>query len=76
MVETPKLFYSSVELCNIKKDFSPTDMLLSLDYLNIQGLNNFKFLYRNLDQTAWKYCNKGFFNFKKYIPNFIGEFFK
>ena len=48
----------------------------NLDYLNIQGLNNFKFLYRNLDQTAWKYCNKGFFNFKKYIPNFIGEFFK
>ena len=48
----------------------------NLDYLNIQGLNNFKFLYRNLDQTAWKYCNKGFFNFKKYIPNLIGEFFK
>ena len=42
----------------------------NLDYLNS---NNFKidFLYRKLDQRAWQYCNKGFFNFKNYIPKII-----
>jgi len=42
----------------------------NLDFLS---LNNLKihFLYRNIDQNAWKYCNKGFFNFKKYIPRII-----
>ena len=42
----------------------------NLDYLN---LNNLKvdFLYRNLDELAWQYCNKGFFNFKNYIPKII-----
>ena len=42
----------------------------NLDYLN---LNNIKlnFLYRNLDQFSWQYCNKGFFNFKNYIPKII-----
>ena len=42
----------------------------NLDYLN---LNNIKinFLYRNLDKLAWQYCNKGFFNFKSYIPKII-----
>ena len=45
----------------------------NLDYLN---LNNLKidFLYRNLDQLAWQYCNKGFFNFKNYIPKIISTF--
>ena len=45
----------------------------NLDYLN---LNNSKitFLYRKLDQYAWKYCNKGFFNFKNYIPKIISTF--
>jgi deoxyribodipyrimidine photo-lyase len=45
----------------------------NLDYLN---LNNIKinFLYRNLDQLAWQYCNKGFFNFKNYIPKIISNF--
>jgi deoxyribodipyrimidine photolyase-like uncharacterized protein len=45
----------------------------NLDYLN---LNNVKinFLYRNLDQLAWQYCNKGFFNFKNYIPKIISNF--
>ena len=47
----------------------------NLDYLTSQGINNIKFLYRNLDQSSWKYCNKGFFNFKKYIPTIIKEFF-
>ena len=45
----------------------------NLDYLNS---NNFKlnFLYRNLDQFSWQYCNKGFFNFKNYIPKIISSF--
>ena len=41
----------------------------NLDFLNTQRLNNFKFLYRKLDQIAWKYCNKGFFNFKNSYQN-------
>ncbi len=42
----------------------------NLDYLNS---NNIKldFLYRNLDRLSWQYCNKGFFNFKNYIPKII-----
>ena len=45
----------------------------NLDYLNS---NNIKldFLYRNLDQFSWQYCNKGFFNFKNYIPKIISSF--
>ena len=45
----------------------------NLDYLN---LNNLKidFLYRKLDQYSWQYCNKGFFNFKNYIPKIITSF--
>ena len=42
----------------------------NLDYLNS---NTFKidFLYRELDQNSWQFCNKGFFNFKNYIPKII-----
>ncbi|WP_440669705.1 FAD-binding domain-containing protein [Candidatus Pelagibacter sp. HIMB1483] len=45
----------------------------NLDYLNS---NNIKidFLYRKLDQYSWQYCNKGFFNFKSYIPKIISTF--
>ena len=45
----------------------------NLDYLN---LNNLKldFLYRKIDQYSWQYCNKGFFNFKNYIPKIITTF--
>ncbi|MDC2990709.1 DNA photolyase [Candidatus Pelagibacter sp.] len=45
----------------------------NLDYLN---LNNSKitFLYRKIDQYSWQYCNKGFFNFKNYIPKIISTF--
>jgi hypothetical protein len=42
----------------------------SLDYLNSNNIK-ISFLYRNLDQLAWRYCNKGFFNFKSYIPKII-----
>ena len=45
----------------------------NLDYLNSNNLQ-IDFLYRNLDQLAWQYCNKGFFNFKNYIPKIISNF--
>ena len=45
----------------------------NLDYLNSNNFN-FNFLYRKLDQYSWQYCNKGFFNFKNYIPKIITMF--
>ena len=45
----------------------------NLDFLNSNNLK-IDFLYRNLDQLAWKYCNKGFFNFKNYIPKIVSSF--
>ena len=45
----------------------------NLDYLNSNNIR-INFLYRNLDQLAWQYCNKGFFNFKSYIPKIISTF--
>ena len=42
----------------------------NLDFINSNNLK-INFLYRNLDQLAWQYCNKGFFNFKNYIPKII-----
>ena len=45
----------------------------NLDYLNSNNLK-IDFLYRNLDQFSWQYCNKGFFNFKDYIPKIISAF--
>ena len=42
----------------------------NLDYLNSNNLK-IDFLYRKLDQYSWQYCNKGFFNFKNYIPKII-----
>ncbi len=42
----------------------------NLDYLNSNTLK-IDFLYRKLDQNSWQYCNKGFFNFKNYIPKII-----
>ena len=44
----------------------------NLDFINSNNLK-MDFLYRNLDQLAWKYCNKGFFNFKNYIPKIISR---
>ena len=46
----------------------------NLDYLNFNNLKNISFLYRKIDQYSWKYCNKGFFNFKNHIPKIIQEF--
>jgi hypothetical protein len=45
----------------------------NLDYLNSNNLK-LDFLYRKLDQYSWQYCNKGFFNFKNYIPKIITIF--
>jgi hypothetical protein len=45
----------------------------NLDYLNSNNLK-VDFLYRSLDQQAWQYCNKGFFNFKNYIPKIVSTF--
>ena len=45
----------------------------NLDYLSSNNLK-LNFLYRDLDQLAWQFCNKGFFNFKNYIPKIISSF--
>ena len=45
----------------------------SLDFINTNNLK-IEFLYRRLDQFSWQYCNKGFFNFKNYIPKIITTF--
>ena len=66
--------YEVINICEIKDIQNCYSLYPSvgenLDYLN---LNNSKitFLYRKLDQYSWQYCNKGFFNFKKYIPRII-----
>ncbi len=44
----------------------------NLDYLNSNKLK-IDFLYRKLDRYSWQYCNKGFFNFKNYIPKIISS---
>ena len=44
----------------------------NLDYLNSNNIK-MNFLYRNLDKLAWQYCNKGFFNFKNYIPKIVSS---
>jgi deoxyribodipyrimidine photo-lyase len=46
----------------------------NLDFIENNKLKNIKFLYRKLDQFSWQYCNKGFFNFKNYIPKIITTF--
>ena len=46
----------------------------NLDYINSNNLKNINFLFRKIDQYSWKYCNKGFFNFKNYIPKIVQEF--
>jgi len=43
------------------------------DYIKTNNLK-VEFLYRKLDQFSWQYCNKGFFNFKNYIPKIISTF--
>ena len=45
----------------------------NLDFV-MSNLSNYKFIYRELDQFSWQFCNKGFFNFKGYIPKIIAKF--
>ena len=45
----------------------------NLDFINTNNLK-IEFLYRKLDQFSWQYCNKGFFNFKNFIPKIITTF--
>ncbi|MDA8890827.1 DNA photolyase [Candidatus Pelagibacter sp.] len=64
------------DLKNITEDvyaFYPT-VGENLDFIQNNRLKNIKFLYRELDQFSWQYCNKGFFNFKNYIPKIIANF--
>jgi len=66
-----------INICEIKKiencyGLYPT-VGENLDYLNSNNLK-INFLYRSLDQLAWQYCNKGFFNFKNFIPKIISTF--
>ncbi len=46
----------------------------NLDFINLINLTKVNFLYREIDLFAWQYCNKGFFNFKNYIPKIIQKF--
>ena len=48
-------------------------LVKTLDFINTNNLK-IEFLYRKLDQFSWQYCNKGFFNFKNYIPKIITTF--
>ena len=70
--------YELIDISEIKNINEPIIGLYpnvgeNLDYINS---NNIKldFLYRKLDQYSWQYCNKGFFNFKNYIPKIISTF--
>lgn len=44
----------------------------NLDFLN-QNQIQIPYLFRSLDQMTNKYCNKGFFNFKNFIPKIISQ---
>ena len=44
----------------------------NMDYINSNNIKT-DFLFRKLDQYSWQYCNKGFFNFKNYIPKIISS---
>ena len=64
------------EIQNIKNHYALYPAVgESLDYLNSNNIK-MNFLYRNLDRLAWQYCNKGFFNFKNYIPKIVQALIK
>jgi deoxyribodipyrimidine photo-lyase len=46
----------------------------NLDYLQLNQLKNIEFIYREIDQFSWHFCNKGFFNFKNHIPKIVTKF--
>ena len=43
----------------------------NLDFVILNKIKNIRFLYRKIDQFSWKFCTKGFFNYKNYIPQII-----
>ena len=43
----------------------------NLDFINSNKIKNIQFLFRKIDQFSWQFCNKGFFNFRNYIPKII-----
>ena len=45
-----------------------------LNRLNIKFKNQLNFKYKKQDLYSWQFSNKGFFNFKKNIPNIINKF--
>ena len=63
------------KLKEIKRDFYILYPCVgeNLDFV-MSNLSNYKFIYRKLDQFSWQFCNKGFFNFKNYIPKIIAKF--
>ena len=75
-----KIVVHGTELTNDLKNIDEDFYILypsigeSLDFLIKLNLKNYKFLYRRLDSFAWQFCNKGFFNFKNYIPKIIQKF--
>jgi deoxyribodipyrimidine photo-lyase len=46
----------------------------NLDHLQLNELKNIEFIYREIDQLSWQFCNKGFFNFKSHIPKIVTKF--
>ena len=65
-----------IEIEDLKKISGEVNILYpcvgeNLDFLYTHKHKNISFLYREIDQIAWKYCNKGFFNFKNYIPKIV-----
>ena len=61
-----------------KNDIADYSIEIPLEFLNeakkIIKNNpsiNFVYLHREYDKEAWKYSKKGFFNFKKHIPELI-----
>ena len=47
----------------------------NMDFIKIKNIRNINYLYREIDKYSWKFCNKGFFNFKKNIPDIIEKCF-
>ena len=45
-----------------------------LNKLSVKLKSQLNFKYKNQDLYSWQFSNKGFFNFKKNIPNIINKF--
>ena len=63
-----------VKISEIKSDFYILYPCVgeNLDFIE-KTLKDKIFIYRKIDKLSWKYCNKGFFNFKSYIPKIVKE---